>query len=108
MSASVLRNVIQPKSAPMPAPRPTELEEAPDAGRPGEEMESVLSVLVENAPVCMAMFDRQMRYVLCNRQWVQEFGLQAMQPLVGRSQYEVFPGLHPGWRQVYELSLIHI
>ena len=28
-----------------------------------------------------------------------------MQPLVGKSQYEIFPGLHPGWRQVYERAL---
>jgi PAS domain S-box-containing protein len=68
-------------------------------------MELVLGVLVENAPVAMAMFDRAMRYMLANRQWIHEFGLQQVQPLVGRSQYEIFPGLHPGWRQVYERAL---
>jgi PAS domain S-box-containing protein len=68
-------------------------------------MELVLGVLVENAPVAMAMFDRTMRYMLANRQWIHEFGLQQVQPLVGRSQYEIFPGLHPGWRQVYERAL---
>lgn len=70
-----------------------------------EDMELVLGVLVENAPIAMAMFDRAMRYVLANRQWIHEFGLQQVQPLVGRSQYEIFPGLHPGWRQVYERAL---
>lgn len=68
-------------------------------------MELVLGVLVENAPVAMAMFDRSMRYMLANRQWIHEFGLQHVQPLVGKSQYEIFPGLHPGWRQVYERAL---
>ncbi|HYF34062.1 MAG TPA: PAS domain-containing protein, partial [Prosthecobacter sp.] len=67
-----------------------------ETDRPAEDMEAVLGVLVENAPVCMAMFDRQMHYILANRQWVEEFGLQGVQPLIGRSQYEVFPGLHPG------------
>jgi PAS domain S-box-containing protein len=70
-----------------------------------DDMELVLGVLVENAPVAMAMFDRAMRYMLANRQWIHEFGLQQVQPLVGRSQYEIFPGLHPGWRQVYERAL---
>lgn len=70
-----------------------------------DDMETVLGVLVENAPVAMAMFDRGMRYMLANRQWIQEFGLQQVQPLVGRSQYEIFPGLHPGWRQVYDRAL---
>lgn len=73
--------------------------------RPGEEMEAVLGVLVENAPVAMAMFDHQMRYVLANRSWVEEFSLQGVHPLIGRNQYEVFPGMHPGWRQVYDRAL---
>lgn len=76
-----------------------------DPSQPSEDMELVLGVLVENAPVSMAMFDQQMRYILANRAWVEEFGLKGVQPLIGKSQYEVFPGLHPGWRQVYERSL---
>lgn len=70
-----------------------------------EDMESVLGALIENAPVAMAMFDAQMRYMLANRSWVEEFSLQGMQPLLGRSQYDVFPGMHPGWRQVYDRAL---
>jgi PAS domain S-box-containing protein len=68
-------------------------------------MEKVLAALVENAPVAMAMFDEQMCYMLANRAWVEEFGLSTVSPLIGRSQYEVFPSLHPGWRQVYERAL---
>lgn len=115
MSSSVLQNVIQPKAHTSPlaklsaevrqrrphgALRPEDFE-----GNEGEDMELVLGVLVENAPVAMAMFDRGMRYMLANRQWITEFGLQQVQPLVGKSQYEIFPGLHPGWRQVYERAL---
>jgi PAS domain S-box-containing protein len=68
-------------------------------------MEKVLGALVENAPVAMAMFDEQMHYMLANRAWVEEFGLSSVSPLIGRSQYEVFPSLHPGWRQVYDRAL---
>ncbi len=70
-----------------------------------EDIDSVLGVLVENAPVAMALFDGRMRYVLANRQWINDFGLQQSLPLVGRSQYDVFPNLHPGWRSVYERAL---
>ncbi|MBE2285221.1 MAG: PAS domain S-box protein [Prosthecobacter sp.] len=120
MSRSVLQNVIHPKSqtAPLEKVREESHESRPsgaglsvssatpqDQKRETEDMESVLGVLVENAPVAMAMFDRAMRYMLANRQWIQEFGLQQVQPLVGRSQYEIFPGLHPGWRQVYDRAL---
>jgi PAS domain S-box-containing protein len=117
MSSSVLKNVIQPKGQTAPLEKMREEAKEPRTGPLGpssalelpkhesEDMELVLGVLVENAPVAMAMFDRGMRYMLANRQWISEFGLQQVQPLVGKSQYEIFPGLHPGWRQVYERAL---
>lgn len=104
MSSSVLRNVIQPRHVSSPAVVPSETEVSAK-GDMMEGMEHVLGALVENAPVAMAMFDHQMRYILANRAWVEEFGLRLVQPLVGKSQYDVFPGLHPGWRQVYDRSL---
>ena len=116
-SSSVLKNVIQAKAQTAPLDKMREEAKEQRVGASGfssspeptkhesEDMELVLGVLVENAPVAMAMFDRGMRYMLANRQWIQEFGLQQVQPLVGRSQYEIFPGLHPGWRQVYERAL---
>ena len=70
-----------------------------------EDFDLVLGVLVENAPVAMALFDARMRYVLANRQWINDFGLQHSMPIVGRSQYQVFPNLHPGWRSVYDRAL---
>jgi PAS domain S-box-containing protein len=68
-------------------------------------MLDTLAVVVEHTPVAIAMFDRQMRYILANRQWVKEFNLSQAIPLVGKSQYEVFPKLHPGWKQLYERAL---
>lgn len=81
------------------------MEDFGDEEKPPEDMELVLGVLIENAPVAMAMFDHEMRYLLANRSWMEEFSLQGVTPLIGRSQYEVFPGMHPGWRQVYERAL---
>lgn len=121
MSSSILKNVIQPKAQTTPLEKKAEGEASirrtvntasfmsatshDASGTETEDMELVLGALVENAPVAMAMFDRAMRYMLANRQWISEFGLQQVQPLVGKSQYEIFPGLHPGWRQVYERAL---
>ena len=100
MSSSVLRNVIHPRSDSESSGRAGDF-----GGSESEDMELVLGVLIENAPVAMAMFDRSMRYMLANRQWINEFGLQHVTPLVGKSQYEIFPSLHPGWRQVYDRAL---
>jgi PAS domain S-box-containing protein len=121
MSSSILKNVIHPKAQTAPLEKKAGEEEparrtiSPSgfasgtshdaAGSETEDMELVLGALVENAPVAMAMFDKAMRYMLANRQWIAEFGLRQVQPLVGRSQYEIFPGLHPGWRQVYDRAL---
>lgn len=105
MSASVLQNVIQPKPGTGHAGWRQQVEDEPVQDSSPEEMESVLGVLVENAPVAMAMFDCRMRYVLANRAWIEEFSLQEVRPLIGRSQYEIFPGMHPGWREVYERAL---
>jgi PAS domain S-box-containing protein len=63
-----------------------------------------MKLLFENAPVAMAMFDTDMRYLLANRRWLDDFKLAEVD-VVGRSQYELFPTLHPGWRHVYERAL---
>ncbi len=110
-SHSVLRHVIQPKTVPPSRPNTpfaTNLGEAHHLSPRDEgesDLEMQLGILVENAPVALSMFDKEMRYIVANRLWIEEFGLQQVQPLIGRSQYEIFPGLHPGWRQVYDRAL---
>lgn len=105
MSSSVLRNVIQPKSPVAPSDPPTVQARSLEVAAEDGELTTATGALVENAPVAMAVFDRAMRYVLANRQWLREFGLQHVQPIVGRCQYDIFPNLHPGWRQVYDRAL---
>ena len=107
---SVLRTVIQAKPAAVHGQQESLSGREADDPPPvvvddGNDLETQLGILVENAPVALSMFDDQMRYIVANRFWVEEFGLQHVQPLVGRSQYEIFPGLHPGWRQVYDRAL---
>ena len=108
--ASVLQSVIQPKPPALPpSVRPlmkgAALLDDEVIGNDPEELDALLGVLVENAPVAMAMFDRHMHYLLANRQWIVDFGLQDAVPLVGRSQFDVFPHLHSGWRSVYDRAL---
>ncbi|HSJ04004.1 MAG TPA: PAS domain S-box protein [Verrucomicrobium sp.] len=63
-----------------------------------------MKLLFENAPVAMAMFDHQMRYLLANRRWLEDFKL-TQTDVTGKSQYELFPSLHAGWRHVYDRAL---
>lgn len=107
---SVLQTVIHPKpQSPPESGSPFHVDSAKLEeevwGNDPDEMDAMLGVLVENVPVALAMFDLKLRYLLANRQWITDFGLQDELPLVGRSQFEVFPNLHPGWRSVYDRAL---
>ena len=93
---------VADKPAETPTPRVPFVPELALKASPGHA--GHLKILVENAPIAMAMFDSQMRYLLANRRWLDDFKLQNIE-IIGRSQYEIFPSLHPGWRHVYERSL---
>lgn len=90
---------IQPQpTASFSTPRHEVRQPAP---RPATAVNSYLRILAENAPVAMAIFDKEMRYLFANQKWHEVFQLEKTE-IVGRSQYDVFPSLHPGWRHVYE------
>jgi len=104
---SILRTVVQAKMPLVSSDRSSSAGGVEGGGGPSGEggAEHHPDILLENAPIALAMFDDQMRYLVANRMWVDEFGLQQVVPLMGRSQFEVFPNLHPGWKQVYERAL---
>ncbi len=95
---------IQPKQgeAPTVSVRPPFAAPTPRAGSPAHS--GHMKLLFDNAPVALAMFDTEMRYLLANRRWLEDFRLTNVDT-AGRSQYELFPSLHPGWRHVYNRAL---
>lgn len=63
-----------------------------------------LQTLIENAPVGLAMFDREMHYVAVSRRWMEVTGC-AGQDIVGRSHYEVFPHVPQRYREIHDRAL---
>ena len=77
-------------------------------GRQAEEAmrksKELLENLVREAPVALAMFDRNMRYLQYSQRWIQDTRLRDGN-LLGKSHYEVFPNLPEHWKDMYRRGL---
>jgi PAS domain S-box-containing protein len=60
--------------------------------------------LLEQLPSAVAVLDREMTYLAANQRWRREFQVAGMQ-VTGQSHYQLFPDLHPAWRELYARCL---
>ncbi|MGV3722726.1 MAG: PAS domain S-box protein [Actinomycetota bacterium] len=63
-----------------------------------------LRTIIAAAPVAMAMFDRELRYVTCSDRWLSDYGLDGA-GLAGKSHLELFPELDEYWKELYRRGL---
>jgi PAS domain S-box-containing protein len=66
-----------------------------------KEREAQLAVFVEHAPVAIAMFDRDMRYLAVSRRFIRNYRLPPEAQLLGRSHYEIFPTIPQRLRDIH-------
>ena len=76
----------------------------PGSQQKGKEEETPEAIYCREAPMGIAMFDRDLRYILANPRWIQQFRLGDKE-VIGKSQFEVLPKLHPNWKNIYESCL---
>ena len=69
-----------------------------------KENKRVLQLFVEYSPAAIAMFDRDMKYLVASRRFLIDYEL-GDQDIIGRSHYDVFPEIPDRWREIHKRCL---
>jgi PAS domain S-box-containing protein len=57
-----------------------------------------LTAFVEHSPAAVVMMDTEFRYVAVSQRWKSDYRIE--DDILGKSQYEIVPGLSQKWREV--------
>ncbi len=68
------------------------------------ESKELLRLFIEQAPVALAMFDREMRYLAVSRHWLTQYDLVG-QEIIGRSHYEIHLDLPERFKEAHRRGL---
>ncbi len=66
--------------------------------------ESQLRLFVQHVPAGVAMFDRDMHYLVASDVWLDCHELRD-RDIVGRSHYDLYPNLPPQWKEIHQRCL---
>jgi PAS domain S-box-containing protein len=64
----------------------------------------LLETFIREAPVGLAMFDRNMNCLQVSQRWLKDTGLDG-QSVLGKSHYEVYPSLPQHWKEMHRRGL---
>ncbi|NEQ21274.1 MAG: PAS domain S-box protein [Microcoleus sp. SIO2G3] len=64
----------------------------------------MLQFLLEHTPAAIAMFDKDIKFHLASRRYLEDYNL-CNQDIIGKSAYEVFPELPNRWKEIHQRCL---
>ena len=68
------------------------------------DSQKLLQLFVEHAPVAIAMFDGEMRYLAVSHRWAKDHSI-ADREIIGRSHYEINPEVPERWKETHRRGL---
>ncbi|MGL5059494.1 MAG: PAS domain S-box protein [Microcoleus sp.] len=70
-----------------------------------QETQEKLQLFIKYAPASIVMFDREMCYLAASQRWIDDFHLDSVESIIGRSHYEIFPNIPEEWKQFHQRGL---
>ena len=68
------------------------------------EREEQLELFIKHSPASIAMFDKEMKYMIVSKRWISDYSLNEIE-LKGLSHYEVFPEIPDYWKKIHQRCL---
>jgi PAS domain S-box-containing protein len=68
------------------------------------ESRSRVELFILHAPAAIAMFDREMRYLVASHRWCEDYSL-GPRSIIGRSHYDIFPEIGERWKEAHRRAL---
>ena len=66
--------------------------------------ESLLRTFIKNIPAAIAIFDKNLNYILTSDRWAEETNAK-IKDVIGKNHYEVVPDIPLKWRKIHERCL---
>ncbi len=63
-----------------------------------------LSLFIEHTPAAIAVFDKDMKYVMASQHWLKDYNLEDID-VIGHSHYEIFPDIPERWKKIHQECL---
>ena len=82
----------------------TDISEQQQAKEELRRSETTSRLFIDHAPAALAMFDREMRYVLVSERWKKDYG-HSQKSILGKKHYDIFPEITEEIKEVHRQAL---